>query len=125
MGENDQTSIHPIEKLVGFRLVPETTILYWMFGETTIFYIMIWNPPVETAIKKWLFAVPGELYLEDLLTNSPPLEVAMAPFSEPCHFLQMGHGFYSPKSHAPKRRSLKGKINFLNFCGSCKWWMLI
>ena len=23
-----------------------------MFGETTIFYVMIWNHPVETAIKK-------------------------------------------------------------------------
>ena len=26
-----------------------------MFGETAIFYVMIWNHPVETAIKNWLF----------------------------------------------------------------------
>ena len=31
-----------------------------MFGETTIFYVMIWNHPVETSIYKWLFGVPGE-----------------------------------------------------------------
>jgi len=30
-----------------------------MFGETTIFYVMIWNHPVETTIKNWLFGVPG------------------------------------------------------------------
>ena len=31
----------------------------WMFGETTIFYIEIWNHPIETSIDKWLFGVPG------------------------------------------------------------------
>ena len=30
-----------------------------MFGETTIFYIKIWNHPIETSIYKWLFGVPG------------------------------------------------------------------
>ena len=31
-----------------------------MFGETTTFYVVIWNHPVETTIKKtWLFGVPG------------------------------------------------------------------
>ena len=30
-----------------------------MFGETTIFYIKIWNHPTETTIKKWMFRVPG------------------------------------------------------------------
>ena len=29
------------------------------FGETTIFYIKIWNHPIETSIYKWLFWVPG------------------------------------------------------------------
>ena len=29
-----------------------------MFGET-IFYIKIWNHPIETTIYKWLFGVPG------------------------------------------------------------------
>jgi len=32
-----------------------------MFGETTIFYVMIWNHPVETTIKNWLFGLPGAL----------------------------------------------------------------
>ena len=31
-----------------------------MFGETTIFYIKIWNHPIETTIYKWLFGVPGK-----------------------------------------------------------------
>ena len=30
-----------------------------MFGETTIFYVMIWNHPIETTIRNWLFGVPG------------------------------------------------------------------
>ena len=33
-----------------------------MFGETTIFYEMIWNHPVETTIKNWLFGVPGRYH---------------------------------------------------------------
>ena len=53
-----------LEKSAGFLkydlyLEPQTTIYKWMFGETTIFYVMTWNPPVETTIKKWLFGVPG------------------------------------------------------------------
>ena len=40
-------------------LEPQTTIYKWMFGETTIFYAMIWNHPIETSIYKWLFGVPG------------------------------------------------------------------
>ena len=32
-----------------------------MFGETIIFYIKIWNHPIETTIYKWLFGVPGGL----------------------------------------------------------------
>ena len=41
------------------HLEPQTTIYKWMFGETTIFYIKIWNHPIETTIYKWLFGVPG------------------------------------------------------------------
>jgi len=37
-----------------------------MFGETTIFYLMIWNHPVETTMKNWLFGVPGK----DSIQNS-------------------------------------------------------
>ena len=35
-------------------LEPQTTIYKWMFGETTISYIKIWNHPIETTIYKWL-----------------------------------------------------------------------
>ena len=42
-----------------YDLEPQTTIYKWMFGETTIFYIKIWNHPIETPICKWLFGVPG------------------------------------------------------------------
>ena len=41
---------------------PQTTIYKWMFSETTIFYIKIWNHPIETTIYKWLFGVPGSFY---------------------------------------------------------------
>ena len=30
-----------------------------MFGEATIFHVMIWNHPIETTITNWLFGVPG------------------------------------------------------------------
>ena len=33
-----------------------------MFGETTIFFVKIWNHPIETSIYKWLFGVPGGDY---------------------------------------------------------------
>ena len=45
-------------------LEPQTTIYKWMFGETTIFYIKIWNNPIETTIYKWFFRVPGKLTME-------------------------------------------------------------
>ena len=46
-------------RLYDLYLEPQTTINKWMFGETTIFYIKIWNHPIETSIYKWLFGVPG------------------------------------------------------------------
>ena len=42
-----------------YYLVPETTILKWMFGETTISYVKNWNHPIETTTSKWMFEVPG------------------------------------------------------------------
>ncbi len=30
-----------------------------MFGETTIFYVKVWNHPTETTIYKQMFQVPG------------------------------------------------------------------
>ena len=47
-------------------LEPQTTMYKWTFGETTIFYIKIWNHPTETSIYKWLFRVPGPV------SNIPP-----------------------------------------------------
>ena len=32
-------------------LVPQTTSFKWMFGETTIFYVKVWNHPTETTTK--------------------------------------------------------------------------
>ena len=49
--------VHPEKKQC--YLVPETTILKWMFGETTVSYVKNWTHPVETTNKKWLFGVPG------------------------------------------------------------------
>ena len=34
-----------------------------MFGETTIFYVKVWNHPTETTIYKQMFQVPGILYI--------------------------------------------------------------
>ena len=47
---------------VDIYLEPQTTIYKLMFGETTIFYVMIWNHPIEISICKWLFGVPGMFY---------------------------------------------------------------
>ena len=37
----------------------QTTSFLWMFGETTIFHVKIWNHPIETTNYRWLFGVPG------------------------------------------------------------------
>ena len=50
-------------------LVPETTILKWMFGETTISYVKNWNHPIETTTDKWMFEVPGMDMLNSLEGN--------------------------------------------------------
>ena len=45
-----------------FTLELLTTIFKWMFGETTISQVKVWNHPIETTIYKWykwLFRVPG------------------------------------------------------------------
>ena len=52
-------------------------------GETTMFYIKIWNHPIETAIYKWLFGVPGSWCLAHGFTGtaafSPLLVLWMHP----------------------------------------------
>ena len=42
------------------HLEPQTPSLKWMFGETTISCVKIWNHPIEITIYIWLaFGVPG------------------------------------------------------------------
>ena len=71
-------------------LEPQTTIYKRMIGETTIFYIKIWNHPIETSIYKWLFGVPGSslefnhqksLKTPQMISPSskPPPEIAPLP----------------------------------------------
>ena len=38
---------------VDIYLEPQTTIYKLMFGETTIFYVMIWNHPIEISLVVW------------------------------------------------------------------------
>ena len=42
-------------------LEPQTTSLNWMFFETTISYVKVWNHPIETTIYKCLFGLPGRM----------------------------------------------------------------
>ena len=55
----DAGRVHILQTKKHVNLEPQTTIYKWMFGETTIFYIKIWNHPIETSIYRWLFGVPG------------------------------------------------------------------
>ena len=41
---------------------PKQPFFLWMFGETTISQVKVWNHQTETTILKWMFQVPG-LYL--------------------------------------------------------------
>ena len=34
-------------------------MLKWLFGETTIFHLKIWNHPIEATIYQWMFQVQG------------------------------------------------------------------
>ena len=38
---------------------PKQPFIDGCLGETAIFYIKIWNHPIETTIYTWLFGVPG------------------------------------------------------------------
>ena len=38
----------------------QTTSFFWMFGETTIFHVKIWNHPIETTIYKWVSGALGD-----------------------------------------------------------------
>ena len=53
------------------NLVPKTTTFKWMFGERTIFHVMIWSHLTETTILKWMFRVPGSYWYLTLLCVFP------------------------------------------------------
>ena len=61
-----------------------------MFGETTIFHVMIWNHPIETTKKKWMSQVPGTRNIPtvDSNGNMPTLDY-VTPF----------HHFPTTKKH--------------------------
>ena len=42
-------------------LEPQTTSINWMFFETTISHVKVWNHPIETTIYKCLFGLPGRM----------------------------------------------------------------
>ena len=46
-------------KIIILTWYPKQPIFKWMFGETTMFYVMIWNHPIETTIYKQMFQIPG------------------------------------------------------------------
>lgn len=77
-----------------------------------------WKNGVKITIsihpfKNWL---AFGLYLEDLLTNFPSsFKGRMSPTNVNHAFFANGSCFLFTKSHTPKRRSLKGKIDFLWF----------
>ena len=54
-------------------LEPQTTIYKWMFGETTISYVKIWNHLIESQpfISMVVFSVPGMIDLEDISQTNP------------------------------------------------------
>lgn len=53
------------------NLVPKTTTFKWMFGERTIFHVMIWSHLTETTILKWMLRVPGSYWYLTLLCVFP------------------------------------------------------
>ena len=68
-----------------------------MFGETTIFYVMIWNHPVETTIKKTgclefqvyiLDQPPGWIYHDS--SHGNPLDIQVLDRASMTH---LGHVF--------------------------------
>ena len=53
-------NVPPLSSTKNMRILElQTTIFYGMFGEKNIFHVKIWNHPIETTIKKWMFQVPG------------------------------------------------------------------
>ncbi len=57
LGVNSWRDWLPHQKSREIYLEPQTTSFYWMFAETTISYVKIWNHQIETTMYKWIFGV--------------------------------------------------------------------
>ena len=66
-----------------------------MFGETTIFYVQVWNHPTETTILKWMFRVPGVC---DFFFISPETAAKFGPLHK------MQESYNTPLEHIPVRQ---------------------
>ena len=38
---------------------PKQPVLKWMFDKTAVFHVRIWNHPIESTSREYLFRVPG------------------------------------------------------------------
>ena len=91
-------------------LEPHTTIYKWMFGETTISYIKIWNHPIETTIYKWLFGVP----LRYNMTRMAP-ESLQFPWTKTWDIYNIFYERPRPKWHPTKepQNTLQQRTSFV------------
>ena len=87
-------TIRYLHILVCMYNIPGTpnNIYKWMFGETNIFYIKIWNHPIETSIYKWLFGAPG-IYIYFLYMQLGKKRI----WSHECRFLVVARFVHSPR----------------------------
>ncbi len=58
-----------------------------MFGETPIFHVKVWNHPIKTTIKKWLFGVPGRKWTTTQLYRDYNKAIIRIPEPEPISIL--------------------------------------
>ena len=79
------------------------TSLRWMFGQTTISHLKIWNRPIETTIYKWMFQVQIYIYVytstgrKFALVEGVNHDLVCAGSNYHVHFAwQVWHGQYSP-----------------------------
>ena len=87
-------------------------------GETTIFYVMIWNHPVETVIRNCLFGVPGwsVAFITNLKRNAPSNrhvtnKISFDPSLPKCQKKKHPWMFKQPKSatEVQKETSFSGR----------------
>ena len=65
-----------------------------MFGETTIFYIKIWNHPTETSIYKWLFGFQGKATISQCVLYTSPFQGSTSPPTEFENFEMMFNNLF-------------------------------